>query len=102
MNYNLDSQLTEEVKTKAKEEQIPTVSRLSKSYAYELSEESIAENTESKIFRKEILLPLSLMIITLIAGCYTGISTPELIMIGIGCVWYIISCYKVFREDEKN
>src|SRR6187551_1308760 len=98
MNYNLDSQLTKEVKSKAQEEKIPTVSRLSKTYAYEITEEDIAEQSESKIFRKEILLPLSLMIITLIVGSYTGISIPELIMIGIGCVWYIISCYKVFRE----
>ncbi|POY36916.1 hypothetical protein C3K47_07580 [Solitalea longa] len=90
------------LKIKAQREKIPSISQLTKaSSIYEISEESIDEHSENRFYRKEIILPALLMIITLIVGKYTGISIPELVMISIGCIWYIVSCYKVFRENEK-
>ncbi|MCO4293377.1 hypothetical protein NF867_10920 [Solitalea sp. MAHUQ-68] len=102
MELNFDTKPLS-LKTKPQREKIPHVSRLSKaSSVYEIPGEEINEQTESKFYRKEIILPALLMIVTLVVGTYTGISIPELIMISIGCLWYIVSCYKAFREDENN
>ena len=57
-------------------------------------------NPGAKLYRKEILIPVFLMVSTLIAGSYTGFSIPQLIVIATGCIWYIVSCYRVFREDQ--
>ncbi|UKJ07588.1 hypothetical protein [Solitalea lacus] len=96
MDLNLNAQTS-------KLESIPTVSKLSKvSSVYEATDGKNIDNQTVKLYRKEVILPVLLMLATLIIGNNTGISAPELTMIGIGCVWYIVSCYKVFREDEKN